>query len=87
MDTEGAAEAALRACREAITDYEMGLVDDRGLRKALLDAVAGVDDVAVQLDRVVRSALAVPLFTGDALSQLRHSIDRLAAVPIRGRTS
>jgi hypothetical protein len=80
-----AAEAALQACRAALAEYQMGVLDDHGLRKALLDAVADIDALGVQIDRVVRSAVALPLFTDDALSQLRRSIDRLSSVPTRGR--
>jgi hypothetical protein len=75
---------AVDACREALADYQAGTLDDSGLRKALLDAASRVDGPDVQLDRLVRSALAVPLFTEEALGQLRRSIDRLAAVPTRG---
>ena len=87
MEAQGASGAALRACRQAVAEYHLGALDDGDLRTALLGAIARVDDLDEHFDRVVRAALALPRFTDDALTQLCRSIDRLIAVPDRGRTS
>ena len=67
----------MSACRNAVGDYQAGVLDDDGLRGALLEAAVEVESAGDHLDRVVQAAASLPLFTGDALDQLRHALDRL----------
>jgi hypothetical protein len=83
---EDRVDRALDACRVAVGDYQAGLLDDRGLRMALLDAAAVVEDASVHVDRIVRAAVALPMFTEQALHDLRRWIDRMTAVVNPGRT-